>query len=161
MKGKTVCKNHGGHSRAGIASATFKHGRNSKYLQHLPAAWAQHFRPSEDALALEEELKVMDARIRELFGRMQTAGRVTGAHKKELDALFDRKARLAAVDSRRRKDEQEMVSRAQFAEAARALLTAIAGRISDRVLLAAIQDDVFRLLALSQVALPASAGGNA
>lgn len=48
---KTVCRLHGGASPGGIASATFKHGRDSKYVRYV----AKKLRPSYDAAMSEPD----------------------------------------------------------------------------------------------------------
>lgn len=151
-RGKAVCRNHGGNTPAGIASPHFKHGNKSRYLQHLPASLAAHFdQDSKNLVALTEELAVIEARIIDVLDRMKGAAKITTVHRKELDDLFDRKARLVGVESRRRKDEHEMVARDDFSRFARALLMAVASRVDDAKVRGLIQEDVLRVLTISQV----------
>lgn len=156
MTGKTVCRLHGGKSLAGISSPTFKHGKNSKYFAHLPDGMAAHFHPDDPKLIeLREELALVDAGVVELLDRQQAQKRVSAKARKELWDLVERRSRLVAVESRRRKDEHEMVERAEFGRFARAFLTAVATHIEDRALRAKIQDDALRILSISQVVLVA------
>ena len=77
------------------------------------------------------------------------------------DRLFDRvelRAKLVAVESKRRKDEQEMVDRALFGRFAKAVLLAVAGHIVDVRVRAAIQDDVLRTLGIVQRTIDVEAG---
>ena len=77
------------------------------------------------------------------------------------DRLFDRvelRAKLVAVESKRRKDEQEMVDRALFGRFAKAVLLAVAGHIVDLRVRAAIQDDVLRTLGIVQRTIDVEAG---
>lgn len=148
------CYRHGGATPAGIASPHFKHGRDSRYLKHLPVSLALHFDPdSKNLVALTEELGVLEARIIDVLDRMKGAAKITTAHRKELDDLFDRKSRLVSVESRRRKDEHEMVARDQFGRFAAALLGAVGMHVEDAKVRGLIQEDVLRVLALSQVPL--------
>lgn len=150
---------HGGPTPSGIASPHFKNGARSRYLKHLPAAWMPHFdTDSPNLVALTEELGVIEASIIDVLGRMQGAPRISAGLRKELDALFDRKARLVSVESRRRKDEHEMVARDEFGRFAKALLMAVATRVDDPKVRGLIQEDVLRVLTISQVQLLTPAG---
>lgn len=140
---------HGGNAPKGIASPHFKHGKNSKYLNHLPAALAPHFDPDRPQLVeLTEEIALIEATVIEALTR--GGKKLTKAVRQELGALVERKARLVAVESRRRKDEHEMVSAEQFGQFARAALMSIATHVSDPKARADIQADILRFLTLSQ-----------
>jgi hypothetical protein len=145
---------HGGPTPSGIASPHFKTGEHSQVLKHLPPAWAPHFDATNpDAERLTNELHVLDAAIVDVYERMKAGKKITAVLKRELADLYDRKGRLVAIDSRRRKDEHEMVSRDRFGEFARAFLQVLVLHISDRQLLGKIQADALRVLAISQVPL--------
>jgi hypothetical protein len=66
-----ACKRvHGGNSPRGIASPSFKHGRNSKYLAFLPQRFENLYEVIGDgALDLTEVAKVLQARFLDLVGR--------------------------------------------------------------------------------------------
>lgn len=66
----------------------------------------------------------------------------------------EQRARIVAIESRRLKDQHEMVSRNDFGRFAAAFLQAIAVHLPDLVLRAKIQEDAERILAHSLVALP-------
>jgi len=66
------CRFHGGKSRAGIASATFKTGRYSKHLPTRLAATYQEVQRDPDLLALTEEVHLIDARLIDVLGRVET-----------------------------------------------------------------------------------------
>jgi hypothetical protein len=144
------CRMHGGTAPAGIASPHFKHGKRSKYLAHLPAAFAPHFDPNEsNVVALTEELALIEAGVVEVLERVKDKQRITSTIRKELWDLVERKARLVAVESRRRKDEHEMVSREQFGRFASALLASVASNVPDPRTRGKIQEDALRILAIS------------
>lgn len=70
VKGKTVCRMHGGKSLSGIASPTFKTGEHSKYL---PARLHEKFNESYNDprwRSLREEIAVTRTRIKELMQRL-------------------------------------------------------------------------------------------
>jgi len=63
---------HGGKTPRGIASPSFKHGR---YSQDLPARLQESYRQAledDQRLALEDEIAVVDARLRDLLARVDT-----------------------------------------------------------------------------------------
>lgn len=66
------CRYHGGKTPGGIASPHFKTGRYSKFL---PARLADRYHESltdPDLLELRSEISVLDARMSELIGRIDT-----------------------------------------------------------------------------------------
>lgn len=72
VRGSTKCRMHGGNSRKGIASGTFKHGG---YSQHLPTSLQSAFDQFRDdplAVALREELALLRTRTTELLARLTT-----------------------------------------------------------------------------------------
>lgn len=70
--GKNKCAIHGGKSRSGFGSSTFKHGRYSKALPaHLMANYTQALADPQ-LLSLNEEVALCDARVAELMGRLGT-----------------------------------------------------------------------------------------
>ncbi len=146
------CRMHHGTAPVGIANGAFKTGAQSKYLAHLPATLKPHFDLSgQNLMQLTEELGVIEATITALLESMKAAPRITAEHRKQLADQFDRKARLVAVESRRRKDEHDMVERSEFARFTKVLLLAIAAHVDDPRVRGKIQADVLRVLAISQV----------
>jgi hypothetical protein len=72
IHGKTKCKMHGGKTPGGIASPHYKTGR---YSGQLPARMASRYAESQsDAqlLELRDEVSLIDARIMDLLGRVDT-----------------------------------------------------------------------------------------
>ena len=72
--GFTVCAIHGGKTPVGIAAPSFKHGRYSK---HLPARLSERYEQAihdPDLLVLRDEIAVVDTRIAELLGKVDTEG---------------------------------------------------------------------------------------
>ncbi len=66
------CRMHGGTSLAGLASPQFKTGRYSK---HLPERLLERYQEAQDdteLLALREEIALVDARLADLLGRVDT-----------------------------------------------------------------------------------------
>lgn len=66
------CRLHGGKSLAGVASPTFVTGRYSK---HLPARLADQYlasRNDPELLALRDEVAIVDSRLNDLLGRVDT-----------------------------------------------------------------------------------------
>src|SRR5262245_14503330 len=69
--GRQVCHIHGGKTPAGIASASFKHGRYSKYLPtRMLASYNQALR--DQSLTLFGEVALLQARIDDLLPRVDT-----------------------------------------------------------------------------------------
>jgi len=72
VTGKTVCYHHGGRSLAGPASPSFKHGRYSRFL---PSRLQDRYREAVadgELLALREDIALLDARLAEVLGRLDT-----------------------------------------------------------------------------------------
>jgi hypothetical protein len=66
------CRMHGGKSLAGVASATFKDGRYSKYM---PARLMARYHESEqdtELLNLKAEVSLVDARLADLLSRVDS-----------------------------------------------------------------------------------------
>lgn len=149
-----MCRLHGGDSPSGIASPHFKHGKDSRYIHVLPQELARHFDATDPRLVeLSEEIAILKAGVASMLSRMQEAKRVSPAMRKELFDLTERVSRIVAAESRRRKDEHEMVSRDEFGRFAKAVLMAVASHVLDAPTRGKIQEDVMRMLAISQVSL--------
>jgi galactokinase len=81
------CRMHGGKSRSGAASGTYRHGLYSKALpEHLAQRFAE---AAEDRrlLELREEIALMDVRTKELLGRLEAGD--TGEIWSRLQALVE------------------------------------------------------------------------
>ncbi len=66
------CRMHGGKSLAGAASPAFKTGRYSKYLPERLSARYQEAQNDPQLLALRDEVALIDSRLAELLGRVDT-----------------------------------------------------------------------------------------
>jgi len=86
MVGKTVCHIHGGKSLSGPASGTFKTGRYSKFLPARLADRYQEARSDEELLSLREEVALIDARMADLLGQVNTGE--AGEHWRKLNDLY-------------------------------------------------------------------------
>lgn len=70
--GRNRCNLHGGKTLVGAASPTFKHGRYSKYLPvRLMGRYAEAI-ADPDLLAMREDIALLDTRLSELLGRVDT-----------------------------------------------------------------------------------------
>ena len=87
MRGHTVCAMHGGKSRIGMASGTYKHGRYSRCLPvQLQARYTQA-RTNKDLLSVRDEIAVCEARLADLFTRVETGE--SGATWQALRTMLD------------------------------------------------------------------------
>lgn len=70
---KDKCRVHGGKSPAGMDSPSFKTGKHSKYLaiRHLGAY--EEFRNNPEKLNQQDEIALVDTRIADLMGRIDSA----------------------------------------------------------------------------------------
>lgn len=99
-------------------------------------------RDTKDLTAMAAQFDQLDALLTMGASRERTT-----------DKLFERvalRSKLVAVESKRRKDEHEMVDRAEFGRFAKAILLAVAARVDDPTVRGQIQEDVLRVLAISQ-----------
>lgn len=72
VRGRTVCKYHGGFTPVGLASPHLKDGRYSKYL---PARMAENYRTAlndPDLLVMREEVALIDSRLADLLKRVDS-----------------------------------------------------------------------------------------
>jgi hypothetical protein len=100
VKTKSNCRMHGGKTPFGIASATWVHGRNSKYL---PARMRDAYQASmedKELLALRHELSVVDARIADLYQRVDT-GESGKLWLRSREVLQDLRKALATQDPKK------------------------------------------------------------
>lgn len=89
VKGRATCRMHGGTTAVGPASPTWKDGRHSSVL---PKRLREHYEASladPDRLVLEAEIALVDARISELLGVVDTreSGRIWSELQKRVTAL--------------------------------------------------------------------------
>ena len=72
-KGRTRCRFHGGHSPVGPASATWKHGRYSKYFPTGLRTKYQAFLHDPTRLTLDHEIATCDTHMTELLAELAQA----------------------------------------------------------------------------------------
>lgn len=72
MKGKDVCRHHGGKSKVGAGVSTYRDGRYSRYLPERLAAKYEEASNDTELLSLREDVALLDARLAELVGRLDT-----------------------------------------------------------------------------------------
>lgn len=100
MLGKNVCRMHGGKSPGGIASVLWKTGRTSKYLPgRLQDAYQASINDKE-LLTLRHEISVVDARISDLFQRVDI-GESGKLWLKSKEVLLDLRKALATQDAKK------------------------------------------------------------
>ncbi len=68
--GRTRCKFHGGNTKQGIASGTFKTGKTSKFLPERLMAQFQNSKIDQNLLELRYEISLVDTRIVELTAEL-------------------------------------------------------------------------------------------
>lgn len=157
MKGKNRCRKHGGATPSGIASVHFKTGERSIALPKLPPQWAQFYNTEDPELvSLRQELALCRAATRSLLETTTDAMAKKGDKEANLIALFaqlkpmiELYEKLVSTESRRLKDREELVQRAEFARFVKAVLLVVATYIVDRETRGKIQTDVMRLLSVA------------
>lgn len=99
-KGKRVCKDDGGKSRGGIASASFKHGKYSRYMPKALAPVFEAVMKDPDLLALNTDIASHEARIDQLFQSIEggNPGKLWAEALKEWMGLWEATAREDAKD---------------------------------------------------------------
>lgn len=68
MKGRKVCRLHGGKTRQGMAHPNFKHGRYAKGMDYELAERYERARADPDLLSLVDEIAVLDLRLADIVG---------------------------------------------------------------------------------------------
>ncbi len=97
-KGRTNCANHGGKAPSGLESGTFKHGRYSKYLPDRLAEKYHEAINDENMAALDDEIGLIDTRLRDLLGRLTMHGDGVAAWGDANAAYRDLRRGMAAED---------------------------------------------------------------
>jgi hypothetical protein len=116
MVGRTVCYHHGGRTPIGPAAPTWRHGRRSKSLPGRLLAGYQESLADPDRLAMSAELAVLDARLDDVLGRVDTgeSGRLWDALAETWEELTAARAAAARATPSSR-DWQ--IAQAKFADA--------------------------------------------
>lgn len=94
VPGGTKCHIHGGKSLAGIASPQLKTGRYSKHLPARLMARYQEAQSDTALLALRDEVALVDTRLAELLGRVDTGESAQRWHEAQTALEEMRKARI-------------------------------------------------------------------
>jgi hypothetical protein len=100
-RGREVCRMHGGKIPRGPALPQFRHGRYSKVLPLQMAAKYRDAAQDPELLSLHSEIALLDARMAELLGRVDTG---------ESEAMWDALQQAWAVfrHARNRRDMRQM-----------------------------------------------------
>ena len=154
------CRMHGGSSLAGIASPSFKDGRRSKYLAPTPWHPGVTLPPGESAPDRADGRTRARRRDAPGCARSRESGQSGSRPRcgRNFGELLDRRGRLVSVESRRRKDEHDLVERSEFARFAKVFLLQMREHVLTlaldptvaRALMMKIQEDALRLLTISQ-----------
>jgi hypothetical protein len=72
IKGRSVCRIHGGTSLQGMAAPSFKDGRYSRYLPERMVDRYRHAARDPNLLGLREDVALLDSRLADLLGRVDT-----------------------------------------------------------------------------------------
>lgn len=115
-KGRTRCKHHGGATLTGRENPAYKHGRHvRRTYEALPARLRERVTEIIDdpnLLSLRENVAVADARLSELYARLDT-GESGGAWKAARESLDDLLAAQKFAQAARDAHNAEGVSEAQ------------------------------------------------
>jgi hypothetical protein len=90
------CRMHGGNARSGVAHPRFSHG---KYSRSMPERLSERYQASladKGLLHLREEISLLDARIEDVLGRVDTGE--SGRAWKELAAAFEKAQEMRGTD---------------------------------------------------------------
>lgn len=72
VRGRTTCRMHGGKQPRGAANPNTIHGRRSKFLPTRLRAAYDEARDNPDLCRLDDEIALVDARITELLGQLDS-----------------------------------------------------------------------------------------
>jgi len=107
IPGRRVCHIHGGKSLAGIVAPAYKDGRYSKYIPDRLKVRYEAAREDSAILALRDDISLVDARLTDLLGRVDTgeSGALWSKLKEQRIALSvaqrteDRKGQADAINA--------------------------------------------------------------
>ena len=137
VKGKRVCTVHGGLTPAGAASPHYRTGRYSKCL---PARLTERYHEAQAdkrLLELREEIALIDARLADLL---------TVEAWPEIYEVIEQRRRLVESEHKRLVETKQMLSVESAMLMVSALTDIIKTHVTDRKLLAAITNDVSKLI---------------
>jgi hypothetical protein len=143
IRGRQVCRLHGGRAPVGPAASNWRHGL---YSSVLPTNFREAFRRMRGdpaLLSLADDVAALTAAIEV---KARTLGPDPDAKWMELLALVERRARLVALESKRLADSAGMVSATRVVELAHLLLGVIARHVADRNACIAIATEFQQLL---------------
>ena len=87
MRGKTVCRHHGGKTPTGYGLPQTKHGKYSKVLPVRMAQRYEEAKENQKLWSLRDDLAVCEARLADLFARLDTGE--SGARWQDLRGAMD------------------------------------------------------------------------
>lgn len=146
MKGRTVCRAHGGATPRGIASPHLQHGRWSK---DLPTQLARRYEAAvedPDLLSLRDEIALVDTQISVLLAISDVASAPEPATGQALGRLVEQRRRLTETEVKHRMLVGQMVALKQVMALAGALAASVHAHVHDPVVIDAIGRDIERLL---------------
>ena len=160
VRGRTVCRMHGGKTPRGIAHPSFKSGRYSKDLPTNLAARYEESLKSDSLKSLLDDLSLCDLRISELLSRIKEKGEPPESPIwKEILMTLDYRRKLLETDARQAMLRGQYIS----AEKAMAFVNALTSGVKDavgkytspqvgRLILEAVRDKFSQLVGTSQTA---------
>lgn len=141
MRGRTVCRSHGGATPRGIASTNFRHGRWSKDLPAQLASRYEEARHDPELLSLRDEIALVDAQISTVL-----SGADVEATRIALARLVEQRRRLAESEAKHLVLTGQMLDLNEAMTFAAALAETVRRHINDPAVLDAIQRDIAGLL---------------
>ncbi len=147
------CRMHGGRSNVGIAVATFRHGRYSKYLPSHLLVQYQHALTDPERLVLEDELALTDATIQALLPRFAEP-----AVREEIGAAIERRRKLVESERKRLIALGQYLTREQALAYTSALIQAVKRYVTDPETLRSVVAEFARLTGPAHPAGTAPAG---
>jgi len=148
VRGRNVCRMHGGSSLSGVASPAWRHGRYSRYLPGGLRRRYERAAADQELLALRDEIALVDARSQELLGRIAAAeGDAAEALWPSVWPLVDRRRQLAEAESRRQTQLQLVLTLEQARHLVLAITESVKRHVQDEGTLRRISADLARLAA--------------
>ena len=149
MKGRTVCRAHGGATPRGIASPHFRHGRWSKDLPAQLAVRYDEALSDPELLSLRDEVALVDAQISTV---LETPG--DASPWKELGRLVEQRRRLTETEVRHQVLAGQMLALNEALAFAAALAAAVRKNVHDPAVREAIQREMEQLVGTTNQETP-------
>lgn len=150
VRGRTVCRMHGGASPVGAASPQYKGAGRFKYL---PVAMAERYRAAKadpELLALRKDLALLEVRLSTLLERVTETGPadVDAATWAEIRELVQERLRIVEAEYRRLAATHQLVPLARALMVMQEIATVIARHVTDKATLSAINAEFARLVSI-------------